>query len=265
MKKLSLAAIIVTVSISLAGCTNSGTASNGNETNTESTTQNSTESNVQNSSENSTQNDDVNNTQDNNVNNTQDNNANNAQDNNVNTAQYNNVNTPQNNNVNNAQNNIVNNTGNISLDKAKEIALAHAGLSADQVTFVQANMDFDDGIQKYDIEFYCNGKEYDYEINASNGQIIQYDYDMEYNYIPNNNTTNYQSNVNATANISAERAKEIALSHAGLASNQVTFKRTELDFDDGIQKYEIEFYYNYREYSYEIDANTGNIISYELD
>ena len=239
MKKLSLAAIIVTVSISLAGCTNSETASNGN--NTESTTQNSTESNVQNSSESSTEN------------------------NNVNNAQNNTVNNPQDNNTNNAQNNIVNNTGNISLDKAKEIALSHAGLSADQVTFVQANMDFDDGIQKYDIKFYCNGQEYDYEINSSNGQIVQFDYDMEYNYIPNNNTTNYQSNVNTTANISVERAKEIALSHAGLASNQVTFQRIELDFDNGIQKYEIEFYYNYREYSYEIDANTGNILSYEQD
>ena len=217
MKKLSLAAIILTVSISLVGCTNSGVASNGNENNTESSTQNSNESNVQNSSE------------------------------------------------SNTQNNNVNNTGDISLDKAKEIALSHAGLSSDQVTFVQANKDFDDGIQKYDIEFYCNGKEYDYEINASNGEIIQYDYDMEYNYIPNNNTTNNQSNVNTTANISAERAKEIALSHAGLASNQVTFKRTELDFDNGIQKYEVEFYYNNREYSYEIDANTGNILSYEQD
>ena len=241
MKKLSLAAIIVTVSISLAGCTNSETASNGNKTNTESTKQNSTESNVQNSSESSTEN------------------------NNVNNAQNNTVNNPQDNNTNNAQNNIVNNTGNISLDKAKEIALSHAGLSADQVTFVKVNMDFDDGIQKYDIKFYCNGQEYDYEINSSNGQIVQFDYDMEYNYIPNNNTTNYQSNVNTTANISVERAKEIALSHAGLASNQVTFQRIELDFDNGIQKYEIEFYYNYREYSYEIDANTGNILSYEQD
>ena len=239
MKKLSLAAIIVTVSISLAGCTNSETASNGNKTNTESTTQNSTESNVQNRSESSTEN------------------------NNVNNAQNNTVNNPQDNNTNNAQNNIVNNTGNISLDKAKEIALSHAGLSADQVTFVQANMDFDDGIQKYDIKSFRNAHEYDYEINSSNGQIIQFDYDMEYNYIPNNNTTNYQSNVNTTANISVERAKEIALSHAGLASNQVTFQRIELDFDNGIQKYEIEFYYNYREYSYEIDANTGNILSYE--
>lgn len=225
MKKLSLAAIILTVSISLVGCTNSGVASDNNKNNTESTTQNSNESNVQNSSESIT----------------------------------------QNNNVNNAENNNINNTGDISLDKAKEIALSHAGLSSDQVTFVQANKDFDDGIQKYDIEFYCNGKEYDYEINASNGEIIQYDYDMEYNYIPNNNTTNNQSNVNTTANISAERAKEIALSHAGLASNQVTFKRTELDFDNGIQKYEVEFYYNNREYSYEIDSNTGNIISYEQD
>ena len=241
MKKLSLAAIIVTVSISLAGCTNSETASNGNKTNTEYTTQNSTESNVQNSSESSTEN------------------------NNVNNAQNNTVNNPQDNNTNNAQNNIVNNTGNISLDKAKEIALSHAGLSADQVTFVQANMDFDDGIQKYDIKFYCNGQEYDYEINSSNGQIIQFDYDMEYNYIPNNNTTNYQSNVNTTANISVERAKEIALSHAGLSADQVTFVKVNMDFDDGIQKYEIEFYYNYREYSYEIDANTGNILSYEQD
>ena len=103
------------------------------------------------------------------------------------------------------------------------------------------------------------------EINSSNGQIIQFDYDMEYNYIPNNNTTNYQSNVNTTANISVERAKEIALSHAGLSADQVTFVKVNMDFDDGIQKYEIEFYYNYREYSYEIDANTGNILSYEQD
>lgn len=214
MKKLSLAAIIVTVSISLIGCTNSGIASNGNESNIESSIQNSNESNVQNSSESST------------------------------------------------QNNNVNNTDDISLDKAKEIALSHAGLSIDKVTFVQANKDFDDGIQKYDIEFYCNGKEYDYEINASNGQIIQYDYDMEYDYIQNNNN---QSNVNNIAKISVEEAKQIVLSHAGLTSNQVIFKSTELDFDYGIQKYEVEFYYNNREYSYEVDANTGDILAYEQD
>lgn len=137
MKKLSLAAIIVTVSISLAGCTNSETASNGNKTNTESTTQNSTESNVQNSSESST----------------------------------------ENNNVNNAQNNTVNNTGNISLDKAKEIALSHAGLASNQVTFQRIELDFDNGIQKYEIEFYYNYREYSYEIDANTGNILSYEQD----------------------------------------------------------------------------------------
>ena len=200
MKKLYLASIILTISISLVGCTNSGTASNGNQNNTESSTQNN-----------------------------------------------------------------VNNTVDISLDKAKEIALSHAGLTSSQVTFKRTELDFDNGIQKYDIEFCYDGKEYDYEINANNGEIIKYDYDMENNYTPNNNTTNSQSNVNTTANISLDKAKEIALSHAGLTSSQVTFKRTELDFDNGIQKYEVEFYYNNREYSYEIDANTGNVLSYEQD
>ena len=85
---------------------------------------------------------------------------------------------------------------------------------------------------------------------------------MEYDYIQNNNN---QSNVNNIAKISVEEAKQIVLSHAGLTSNQVTFKRTELDFDYGIQKYEVEFYYNNREYNYEIDANTGDILAYEQD
>ena len=76
---------------------------------------------------------------------------------------------------------------------------------------------------------------------------------------------NSQNNLNSTANISIEQAKEIALNHANLTSNQVIFSRTELDYDNGIQKYEVEFYYNNREYSYEIDANTRNILSYEED
>lgn len=145
MKKLSLAAIIVTVSISLVACTNSGTASNGNQNNTESGTQNSNESNAENSSESSTEN----------------NNANNS----------------QNNNTNNAQNNTVNNTGEISLDKAKEIALSHAGLASNQVTFQRTELDFDNGIQKYEIEFYYNYREYSYEIDANTGNILSYEQD----------------------------------------------------------------------------------------
>lgn len=144
----------------------------------------------------------------------------------------------------------------ITVEQAKEIALNHANLTSDQVTFVKNELDLDNAIKKYDIEFYYENKEYDYEINASDGQIIEYDYDAEnYNKQQGNNTTK----------ISVDQAKEIALKHMNVTSNEVTFKRVELDFDDGIQKYEVEFYNNNKEYSYEIDANTGDILSYEQD
>ena len=45
-------------------------------------------------------------------------------------------------------------TSMITEDNAKEIALSHAGLNADQVTFIKSNMDTDDGRKHYEVEFY---------------------------------------------------------------------------------------------------------------
>ena len=181
------------------------------------------------------------------------------------------TNTGANTNINAGANTSVDNK--ITIEKAKEIALKHAGLTNAQVSFIRAERDIDDGIDKFDVEFNYNGKEYDYEISAIDGKIIKYDHEIEYANSQNNVATNTQgstqnnatNNTNSTANISADKAKQIALSHAGLTSSQVTFKRTELEFDDGISKYEVEFYYNNREYSYEINAKTGAILSYEQD
>ena len=60
------------------------------------------------------------------------------------------------------------NTGAVTAERAKEIALAHVGLSASQVTFIRAHQDWDDGRLVYDVEFYtADYSEYDYEISAS--------------------------------------------------------------------------------------------------
>ena len=158
---------------------------------------------------------------------------------------------------------------NITIEQAKEIALKHSNLTSDEVSFIKAEKDMDNGIEKYDIEFYYNNKEYDYEINAANGEIINYDYDVENYNIQSPQQSNSQPQNNQqqtnTSNISVDKAKEIALNHAGLAANQVSFVKAEKDMDDGIVKYDIEFYYNNREYNYEINANNGNIMSYEKD
>lgn len=74
-------------------------------------------------------------------------------------------------------------SSNITVDEAKQIALNHAGVTADEVTFVEAKRDYDDGRLLYEIEFVVPSgnayKEYGYEIAAADGNILSYDHDIE--------------------------------------------------------------------------------------
>lgn len=173
-----------------------------------------------------------------------------------------------------SQNNTNNNTSNkITEEKAKEIALNHANLSQNDVTFIRSNIDYDDGFTAYDVEFYSNNQEYDYKIDANSGDIIEYDLDVE-NYAIQQTNNNINANTNIANNninngnnvvITDAKAKEIALKHANLSANQVQYLNAHLDYDDGMQVYDVNFYANNVEHSYEIDAQTGNIVSYDVD
>ena len=147
----------------------------------------------------------------------------------------------------------------IGAEKAKEIALQHAGVSASNAVFVKAEREYDDGRLTYDVDFYAGNKEYDYEILASNGTILSYDADIEGYRIPSSTSSS------SSGYIGVERAKEIALQHAGLSSSGVNFDKAEFDHDDGRAEYEIEFHHNFREYEYTIDAASGTILEAERD
>ena len=179
----------------------------------------------------------------------------------------------------------------ITAEDAKAKALAHAGLSADAVTFVTAQLDRENGRLVYDVEFYtADYKEYDYEIDATTGEVVSYDYDAEHYAHTTTPAAPAQTPAPAAAatpapaaqtpapaaqapaqaatgaTISAEDAKAKALAHAGLDAGSVTFVKARLDWDDGRQVYEVEFYTaDYKEYDYEIDAATGAVVSYDYD
>ena len=75
-----------------------------------------------------------------------------------------------------------------------------------------------------------------------------------------------QNNADATVNrISEEKAKEIALSKAGITADGVTFEKIELDNDDGVRKYEIEFRQGNTEYDVDIKADDGTVLKFEKD
>ena len=63
----------------------------------------------------------------------------------------------------------------------------------------------------------------------------------------------------AQAQITEVQAKEIALKDAGLKEAEVTFVRSNIDYDDGVMEYEVEFFSRSTEYDYDIDAMTGAI------
>ena len=67
------------------------------------------------------------------------------------------------------------------------------------------------------------------------------------------------------AYIGAEAAQDVALDHASLSASKVSFLKTEYDYDDGRMVYEVSFHYNGKEYDYEIDARTGEVVKYETE
>ena len=61
------------------------------------------------------------------------------------------------------------------------------------------------------------------------------------------------------------KAGEIALSHASLKKSQVRDFSCKLDYENGVQVYEVEFEYGRYDYEYDINAKTGKIIRWEKD
>ena len=68
--------------------------------------------------------------------------------------------------------------GSLTLEEAKQAALEYAGVKASEATFTKAHRDFDDGRVVYEIEFYANGTEYEMDVDASTGRIL--DFSREY-------------------------------------------------------------------------------------
>lgn len=182
--------------------------------------------------------------------------------------------------------------GYIGTAEAKNVALENAGLTASQVKFTDVELDDKNGTHYYQVEFTADGKEYEYDIDALTGAIIESKLpagaQAQQNTASNNNTagnttpntnTAGSSNTNnntsnntssgtgtASAALTADQAKDKALAHAGLKQSQVTFVKSKLDWDDGRQVYDVEFYTSdYKEYDYEIDASTGEVVSYDFD
>ena len=65
--------------------------------------------------------------------------------------------------------------------------------------------------------------------------------------------------------LTREEAKQKALAHAGVNAADATFVECKPDHENGRTVYEIEFYSGNKEYDYEVDAYSGDILAYDHD
>lgn len=149
------------------------------------------------------------------------------------------------------------NNGYISVEAAKQKALDDAGVKAEDAVFLKAYYDSDDLVPHFEIKFESKGFEYEYEIKASDGSVLEKDIDKE--------TASVRKTDESKEYISAESAKSIAYEHAAVKASEVKHSKAELDRDDMVVHYDVEFVVGKYEYEYEINAETGKIIAYDKE
>lgn len=144
-------------------------------------------------------------------------------------------------------------TGTVDEAKAQEIALAHAGVKAADATITKSKLDYDDGRQMYEIEWYANGAKYDYEIAVATGEIVNSGYEAKTVVGTGNNAT-----------VSEATAKQTALARVSGATEKDIYE-WKLDYDDGRPEYEGKIIYDGSEYEFTIDATTGAVLEWEAE
>ena len=146
-------------------------------------------------------------------------------------------------------------SGMIGEEKAKEIALNHAGLTEDQTQRLLVKRDYDDGRSIYEVEFYGEGRdEYDYEIDAVTGEIVAFDTDLhDHGTAPSE----------GQSQVSEEQVRQTVLERVPGASAENIFLH--LEWDDGRLEYEGELIYDNMEYEFKIDAYSGAVTEWEAE
>ena len=143
---------------------------------------------------------------------------------------------------------------------AKTAALTHAGLQEEEIRGYRYELENKNDRSVYEIEFYSNGYEYDYDVDAYTAEVLYHSKEAE----PEMEHTEDREPVTRPAPaelIGKQAAKDAALIHAGVKESEVRGLQWELDEEDGRWVYQVEFRIGQTEYEYEIDAQNGGVLT----
>ena len=149
--------------------------------------------------------------------------------------------------------------GEVTMDRAFEIALSHAGTDA-------ANAVVDDSEQTQDngrtiFKFSFSSPQYfsfEYDIDAKSGRILDYKCDW-------NDAKGKPDGLTDSFDVSEDQALALVLGHAGVGAGQVTVKSVQTIVDKGISIYQVECFNDLVEYDYYLSGSSGALLQYECE
>ncbi len=166
----------------------------------------------------------------------------------------------------------------ISAEEIVNFVLTDSGVRQEDTLCFKTELDLDGdyGALVYEVEFCTADKKYEYELNAITGELIEKETEPKEGHKHlhgaeqngNGDQANDPKDDDETAPenaISREKALEIAYEHAKVAKENVRRPQIEVDKENGISVFEVEFKSAGMEYEYIINSLTGEIIEYESE
>lgn len=144
----------------------------------------------------------------------------------------------------------------IGKDAAAAAAAAYAGLSS--YDFADVDPELDEYPAHYEVELITTQGEFDYDVDAWTDEILKGPASVA-------GGTGGTSSSGTTGGISADKARSIALTDAGISESDALGLRVKQDWDDGVALYEVEFRSGGAEYEYDIRLSDGAILKSERD
>ena len=124
-------------------------------------------------------------------------------------------------------------------------------LQEGDVVSLSVKREYDDGRLEYEVKFWVDTTEYEYTVDGATGDIRKSERE------PHPSAS--------SADIGQDQAVSIALAHAGLSQSQVYRLEAEREWEDDHLEYQVEFKAGGMEYSYDIAASDGAILSFERE
>jgi len=144
----------------------------------------------------------------------------------------------------------------LTLEQAKKKAAESAGKKLEDLVFDTAEIEKEDGRTVYELKFHTDLAEHECEIDADTGYLLKWEYEL----------SQKEKKPDAPKKVmDLNAAKKAALKHAGLKEKDVVWDEIKADDEDGRLIYEGKFRSGRKEYEFEMDGITGDLLDWDID